>query len=137
MTEAAWRRKIVLCEEILQVLKVNKFKVSHETWQNDLNVVLDPGSSDIQSSTRLKFLTQKHTFICRSWHSKMWSAFLWVVNITENFNSDRSDFNFVKLNQNCQNLNEILHFSGNIESTKKADHILEMAGQGKFCDYYL
>jgi len=32
---------------------------------------------------------------------------------------------------------EILHISGNIGSKKKADHILEMAGQGKFCDYYL
>ena len=48
-----------------------------------------------------------------------------------------SDFNFDKWKQNCRNLNEILYMSGNIESTKKADHILEMGGQGKFCDYYL
>ena len=48
-----------------------------------------------------------------------------------------SDFNLVKWKQNCRNLNEILHISGNIENTKKADHILEMAGLGEFCEYYL
>ena len=36
-----------------------------------------------------------------------------------------------------QNLNEILHNSGNIKSSKKADHILEMSGLGVFCDNYL
>ena len=39
--------------------------------------------------------------------------------------------------QNCRNLNEILHISGNIGSTKKAKPILEMPGLGVFCDYYL
>ena len=29
-----------------------------------------------------------------------------------------SDFNFVKYKQNCRNLNEIVHISGNIKSTK-------------------
>ena len=43
-----------------------------------------------------------------------------------------SDLNFVKQKQNCRNLNEILYMSGNIESTKNADHILEMAGPGEF-----
>ena len=49
----------------------------------------------------------------------------------------RSDFHFVKLNQNCWNLNEILDILGYIESTKKADHILEITGLGVFCNYYL
>jgi len=44
----------------------------------------------------------------------------------------RKNFNFIKFNQNCRNLNEILHISGNIESTKKADHILEMPRLGVF-----
>ena len=43
----------------------------------------------------------------------------------------------ISIQKNQRNLNEILHISGNIENTKKADHILEMAGQGKFCDSYL
>ena len=34
-------------------------------------------------------------------------------------------------------MNQTLYISGNIESTKNADHILEMAGLGEFCDYYL
>ena len=37
----------------------------------------------------------------------------------------------------CLNLNEILHISDNIESTKKAEHILEMPRLGVFDNYYL
>ena len=33
------------------------------------------------------------------------------------------------------NLNDILIISDNIESTKKADHILEWPGLGEFCGY--
>ena len=33
---------------------------------------------------------------------------------------------FIKLNQNCRNLNKILPISGNFKSTKKADHILKI-----------
>ena len=39
---------------------------------------------------------------------------------------------FIKLNQICRNLNKILPISGNFESTKKADHILEMPERGVF-----
>ena len=42
--------------------------------------------------------------------------------------SFRFQFFFV----NCQNLNEILHISGNIQNTKKADHILEMPRKSYF-----
>ena len=34
-------------------------------------------------------------------------------------------------------MNEVIHISGNHERIKMADHILEMAGLGPFCNYYL
>ena len=34
-------------------------------------------------------------------------------------------------------IDEILHISGNVESTKKADHILEIPRLGVCCDYEL
>ena len=33
-------------------------------------------------------------------------------------------------------MNEVIHISGNHERIKMADHILEMAGLGWFCNYY-
>ena len=41
----------------------------------------------------------------------------------------------IKKNQNCRSLNETLSISGNIESTKKADHILELPRLKEFIDY--
>ena len=40
-----------------------------------------------------------------------------------------------KISQNW-NLNEIPIISGNIDRTKKADHILEIPALGEFCGYF-
>ena len=48
--------------------------------------------------------------------------------------------NFVQISillnthQNCRNMNKIYHIFGIIESSKNADHILEILGIGVFCD---
>ena len=53
----------------------------------------------------------------------MWSALLWLQ-YYRRYEEIRSSFdNFGSILQNL-NLNEILNISGNVESTKKADHIL-------------
>ena len=64
--------------------------------------------------------------------SKMWPfcAFNIITEDIRNF----FRIQFIKQNQNCRNLNKILQISGNSESTKEADHILEMPEHGVFCD---
>ena len=42
---------------------------------------------------------------------------------------------FIKFNLNYTTLNEIIHIFGNIESTKKADHILEMPRSEVSCKF--
>ena len=60
-----------------------------------------------------------------------------VVNILPKILRITFRFQFIKYNQNCRNLNKILDIFSNIESTKKADHILEMSILGVFCKYRL
>jgi len=47
------------------------------------------------------------------------------------------EFNLLKLNQICRNLNKFLTISGNFETIKKADHILEMPEHKVFCYNHL
>ena len=58
------------------------------------------------------------------------------------FNTARDMKNFVQIStifllfNKIKNLNQTLYISGNIESTKNADHFLEMPRLGELCDYY-
>ena len=52
------------------------------------------------------------------------------------FNTNRDIKNFVQISIILFLFNKILNITGNIDSRKKADHVFEMPGLGKLCDYY-
>ena len=73
----------------------------------------------------LETITTKFSW---SWHFQNVVCLFWAVNIIGDI------MNFVQISillnthQNCRNMNKIYHISGNIESLKNADHILEILG---------
>ena len=68
--------------------------------------------------------------LSQSWHFQNVVCLFYAVNFTR----DIQNFVEISICYKTQILNEILHISGNIESTKKTDHILEITGIGIFCD---
>ena len=52
-----------------------------------------------------------------------------------NKQTDNSDYNFINIDIEIWR-KLLTYISGNIDSTKNADHILEMSGLGELCGYF-
>ena len=125
---------------MIQLLETALFLVSHMKHDSSKTIwksfLIYWFIGDIQSPTFLHmydFWNNKHEPSPGPEISKMWSAVLYITGYIENFVQILILINRTKIVWIWTNL--IIFPVVNIESTKKADHILEMPRPGVFCDY--